>query len=77
MIQIIIFSLSILVSGKMSVWCDGVQLHTIKPGQMLNSIEWKAIQFDLDYKISKVILIWPTHVINFLSCGYLLYKMIY
>ena len=50
MIKIIIFSLSILVSGKMSVWCDGVPLHTIKPGQMLNSIEWKAIQFHLDYK---------------------------
>ena len=50
MLQIIIFSLSILVSGKMSVWCEGVPLHTIRPGQMLNSIEWKAIQFDLDHK---------------------------
>ena len=46
----IIFSLSILVSGKMSFLCEGVPLHTIKPGQMLNSIEWKAMQFDLDYQ---------------------------
>ena len=37
-------SLSLLVSGQMTVLCDGVPLHTIKPLQMINSIEWKAYQ---------------------------------
>ena len=28
----------------MTVWCDGVPLHAVKPTQMINSIEWKALQ---------------------------------
>ena len=30
----------------MTAWYDGVPLHTIKPTQMLNSIEWKASQWE-------------------------------
>ena len=30
----------------MTVWCDGIPLHSIKPCQMINSIEWKASQMN-------------------------------
>ena len=39
-------SLSILVSGHLTVWCDGVPLHTVKPLEMINSVEWKAFQMN-------------------------------
>lgn len=35
--------LCILVSGKMTVWCDGLPIHTIYPGQFINSIEWTSV----------------------------------
>ena len=38
----------ILMSGRMSVKCDGVFLHNINPNEFVDSIEWKAKEFDDD-----------------------------
>ena len=38
----------ILMSGRMSVKCDGVFLHNINPNEFIDSIEWKAKQFEDD-----------------------------
>ena len=35
--------LCILLSGKMTVWCDGVPIHGIYPGQFINSVEWASV----------------------------------
>ena len=35
--------LCILVSGKMTVWCDGLPIHGIHPGQFINSVEWASV----------------------------------
>ena len=35
--------LCILVSGKMTVWCDGLPIHGIYPGQFINSVEWASV----------------------------------
>ena len=36
--------LLILISGRMSVWCEDLLLHAIQPGQFINSVEWTAMQ---------------------------------
>ena len=38
----------ILMSGRMSVKCDGVFLHNINPSEFVDSIEWKAKEFEDD-----------------------------
>ena len=38
--------LHILMSGRMSVKCDGVFLHNINPNEFVDSIEWKAKEFE-------------------------------
>ena len=38
----------ILMSGRMSVKCDGVFLHNINPNEFIDSIEWKAKEFEDD-----------------------------
>ena len=38
----------ILMSGRMSVKCDGVFLHNINPNEFVDSIEWKAKEFEVD-----------------------------
>ena len=38
----------ILMSGRMSVKCDGVFLHNINPNEFVDSIEWKAKEFEDD-----------------------------
>ena len=35
--------LCILVSGKMTVWCDGLPVHGIYPGEFINSVEWISV----------------------------------
>lgn len=35
--------LCILISGKMTVWCDNLPIHTIYPGQIINSVEWTSV----------------------------------
>ena len=40
--------LHILMSGRMSVKCDGVFLHNINPNEFVDSIEWKAKEFEDD-----------------------------
>lgn len=34
--------LCVLISGKMTTWCDGLAIHNICPGQFINSVEWKS-----------------------------------
>ena len=36
------------MSGRMSVKCDGVFLHNINPNEFIDSIEWKAKEFEDD-----------------------------
>ena len=38
--------LHILMSGRMSVKCDGVFLHNINPNEFVDSIEWNAKDYD-------------------------------
>ena len=38
----------VLMSGRMSVKCDGVFLHNINPNEFVDSIEWKAKEFEDD-----------------------------
>ena len=35
--------LCMLVSGKMTVWVDGLPVHTIYPSQFVNSVEWASV----------------------------------
>ena len=37
-------NLSLLISGQMTAWCDGLPIHAILPGQFINSIEWISLQ---------------------------------
>ena len=32
--------LCILLTGRVTAWCEGVPLHSITPDQLLNSFEW-------------------------------------
>ena len=32
--------LFILISGQMTAWCKGVPVHSIFPGDFINSVEW-------------------------------------
>ena len=55
--------LSLLISGRMNAWCDGLPIHSIKPGHFINSIEWISIQkmqeTQQDFGWEQQILVYP------------------
>ena len=43
-IFIVCSDLFLLISGKLTAWCKDVPLHSIIPGDFINSVEWISLE---------------------------------